>query len=133
MAFELTALLGVVGILFLLLVFQGALVPINHGFGWGLGSRDAQQELSVMQGRARRTVANHMEGLALFLPLIIVAQLADISTPMTVWGAGGSDSPFTSFDRRRLRRAGATVVENPTAGHLWPLERPEEAARFFAG
>ena len=88
MAFELTALLGVVGILFLLLVFQGALVPINQGFGWGLGSRDAQQEPSVMQGRAKRTVVNHMEGLALFLPLIIVAQLADISTPMTVWGAG---------------------------------------------
>ena len=53
--------------------------------------------------------------------------------PISVWGAGGEDSPFTAFDRRRMRRAGATVIEDDAAGHLWPLERPKEAAQFLLG
>ena len=88
MTFELLALVGVVGILFLILMYQGALVPLNQGFGWGLGSRDLQCDKTVSQGRAARTVANHLEATAMFAPLIIVAHLADVSTTVTVWGAG---------------------------------------------
>ena len=88
MTFELLSLVGVVGVLFLLLMFQGALVPLHHGFGWGLGSRDDARQLTVMQGRARRTIANHLEGMAMFAPLVIILHLADISTSVTVWGAG---------------------------------------------
>jgi len=88
MTFELLSLVGTVGILFLILMYQGALVPIHQGFGWGLGSRDAPREFTASQRRAARTVANHIEGMAMFVPLIIAAHLAGISTWVTVWGAG---------------------------------------------
>ena len=88
MTFELLMLASTVGILFILLMFQGALVPVNQGFGWGLGSRDEAQTITALQGRASRTIANHMESMALFAPLILVAHLAEISTTLTVWGAG---------------------------------------------
>ncbi len=88
MTFELVTLVWAVGVLLILLMFQGALVPIVHGLGWGLGSRDAPRDLSVMQGRAARTVANHMESLAMFAPIVIVANLSGVSSSLTVWGAG---------------------------------------------
>ena len=88
MTFELQMLIAAAGILFVLLAFQGALVPVNQGFGWGLGSRDVAQEKSALQGRATRTIANHMESMALFVPLVLAAHLAGVSTPLTIWGAG---------------------------------------------
>jgi uncharacterized MAPEG superfamily protein len=87
MSIEFQALLGVVGVLFLLLPVQGALVPLTHGLKWGLGPRDEARDPSVMQGRLRRIVANHLEGMAMFTPLIFIAHLAEISTPLTQWGA----------------------------------------------
>lgn len=88
MSFELQMVAGSVAILFALLVFQGTLVPLNQGFGWGLGSRDSKQEYTDMQGRASRTVANHIEGMLLFVPLILVVELASLSSQLTVYGAG---------------------------------------------
>ena len=88
MTFELQ-MLALAGILqIVLIVIQGALLPANQGFAYGLGARDEPKPESVLQGRARRTLANHMEGLAIAVPLILVAHLADISTTLTVWGAG---------------------------------------------
>ena len=87
MSFELQATVWTSLILFALLLFQGALVPVVQGFGWGLGSRDAPRDATVLQGRAARTVANQMEGMMLFVPLVLVAHLAGISTGLTVWGA----------------------------------------------
>lgn len=87
MSFELQILFGAVALLFFLLAFQGALVPFNQGISWGIGSRDEARSLSNLQGRAARTVANHMESLAMFAPLILIAHLAEISTTLTVWGA----------------------------------------------
>ena len=87
MTIELQALLAVTAILFVLLVIQGALVPVTHGFGWGLGPRDEPRSPSVMQGRASRIVANHLEGMALFVPLVVVAAAAGVSTPLTQTGA----------------------------------------------
>ncbi len=88
MTFELNMLLGTVGMLFALLCFQGYLVPKTHGFAWGLGPRDEARSASVMQGRIARTVNNHLQGLAMFAPLVLIAQQAGISTPLTVWGTG---------------------------------------------
>lgn len=87
MSFELQAIVWTSLTLFALLFFQGGLVPVVQGLGWGLGSRDAPRDRTVLQGRAARTVANHMEGMALFVPLVLVAHLAGISTALTVWGA----------------------------------------------
>jgi len=88
MSIELQSLLGVTGILLVLLMAQGALVPAVHGFKWGLGPRDEPREPSVLQGRMSRIVANHLEGMAMFVPLIVIAQLIGLSTPLTQWGAG---------------------------------------------
>ncbi len=88
MSFELQSVVYVVMLLFALLVFQGGLVPLTHGFKWGLGSRDEPQLPSAMQGRAARTIANQLEGMAIYVPLLLVAHLAGVSTQLTVLGAG---------------------------------------------
>lgn len=87
MSFELQSVVYVVMLLFAVLVFQGSLVPRIHGFKWGLGSRDEAQAQSAMQGRAARTVANQLEGMAMYVPLILVAHVMGISTSLTVLGA----------------------------------------------
>ena len=88
MTFELQ-MLALAGILQMVLItIQAVLLPGSQGFAYGLGSRDEPKPESVLQGRARRTLANHMEGLAIAVPLILVAHSADISTVLTVWGAG---------------------------------------------
>ena len=88
MDFELQMVVGSVLILFVLLVIQGSLVPLNQGFGWGLGSRDAPQDFTAIQERARRTVSNHIEGMLLFVPLAVIVSLSDLSSQLTVIGAG---------------------------------------------
>lgn len=87
MAFELQAVGATTLILFLLLMYQGALVPIYQGFAWGLGSRDAPKDKTALQNRAARTVANHIEGMMLFVPLVLIVELADLSSSLTILGA----------------------------------------------
>jgi uncharacterized MAPEG superfamily protein len=87
MLIELQALFGSVVILLVLLSIQGGLVPTIHGFKWGLGPRDVPRDPSVLQGRVNRIVANHMEGMAMFAPLVLIAHLISLSTPLTQWGA----------------------------------------------
>ena len=87
MAFELQAVGATTLILFLLLMYQGALVPIYQGFAWGLGSRDAPKDKTALLNRAARTVANHIEGMMLFVPLVLIVELADLSSSLTILGA----------------------------------------------
>ena len=87
MSFELQVVAGSVLILFGLLMYQGALVPLNQGFGWGLGSRDGEPDYTAMQGRTRRTVTNHMEGMLLFIPLVMIVEMAALSSQLTEIGA----------------------------------------------
>lgn len=87
MTIELTMLAAVAILTFALIGFQGALVPINQGFGWGLGARDEPRDISALQGRAARTIANQIEGIAVFAPLVLIAHLAGVSTILTIWGA----------------------------------------------
>lgn len=87
MSIELQMVVGSVAILFVLLLLQGTLVPLNQGFGWGLGSRDGEPEYTDIQGRARRTIANHIEGMLLFVPLVMVVEMASLSSQLTVIGA----------------------------------------------
>lgn len=87
MSFEMEMVVGSVLILFGLLMFQGTLVPLNQGLGWGLGSRDGDPDYTDMQGRTRRTVANHMEGMLLFIPLVLIVEMAALSSQLTQIGA----------------------------------------------
>lgn len=88
MAFELQMVVATSVILLVLLVIQGTLVPLNQGFAWGLGSRDAPKDKTALQNRFTRTVANHIEGMLLFVPLALVVVLAELSSGLTVLGAG---------------------------------------------
>lgn len=87
MSFELQAVVYTTLILFLLLFYQGALVPINQGFAWGLGSRDAPIDKTALQNRAARTIANHIEGMLIFVPLVMVIEMADVASGLTSLGA----------------------------------------------
>ncbi|MEM7505627.1 MAG: MAPEG family protein [Pseudomonadota bacterium] len=87
MTIELQALVWACVTLIVLLGVQGALVPINQGFAWGLGSRDEPRDMTAFQGRMRRIVANHIEGLVVFAGLVLAAHLAGISSSTTQIGA----------------------------------------------
>ncbi|MEM8987807.1 MAG: MAPEG family protein [Pseudomonadota bacterium] len=84
---ELEALFAATAILLIVLAVQGALTPVKQGLKWGLGPRDEPRDLSVLQGRAARVVANHMEAMALFTPLALIVHLGDLSSGLTAAGA----------------------------------------------
>lgn len=88
MTFELQIVVATTLILFLLLMFQGGLVPVNQGLKWGLGSRDEAREPTALQARTGRTIANHIEGMLLFVPLALVAEQMQLATTLTAIGAG---------------------------------------------
>ena len=87
MTTELICLFWASVLLFAIIAWQGALTPLTQGFAWGLGSRDEPREPSVLQGRLRRVLANHIEGTVVFASLVLVAHLAGISNGMTQTGA----------------------------------------------
>lgn len=68
MSILLWSIFGSVTILFMLINFQGGLVPKYQGLKWGLGGRDAPVDKADIQGRADRTVQNHIEGMLLYIP-----------------------------------------------------------------
>ena len=88
MTFELSALFLATLILAVPIAVQGAATTIAHGFAWGFSSRNEPREPSAVQARAGRVVANHLESMAFFAPMVLIAQFAGVSTTLTVWGAG---------------------------------------------
>jgi uncharacterized MAPEG superfamily protein len=51
------------------------------------GNRDDMAAPSAWEGRTRRALYNHIEGMAMFAPLALIAAVAGISNDMTVWAA----------------------------------------------
>lgn len=88
MSIEFQALFGAVAILMVLIFAQGAFIPVAFGLKWGLGPRDEPREMPVLLGRMKRILANHLEAMAMFAPLVLIAHFIGISTPATQWGAG---------------------------------------------
>ncbi|MEL6781834.1 MAG: MAPEG family protein [Pseudomonadota bacterium] len=87
MTFTLTMLALAAAITFFMAGFQGLLVPLNQGIAWGLGARDEGKDVSALQGRAARCVANQIENMAVFVPLVLIAHLAGLQTAMVEFGA----------------------------------------------
>ena len=87
MSVELTMLLYSVALLFILIAIQASAGIIEKGIPAMAGSRDQLGEPGVFQSRSKRVVDNHREGLLIFAPLVLIAALAGVSTPMTVFGA----------------------------------------------
>lgn len=88
MGIELQAVVWTTVILAALIGFQGGLVPVFQGFAWGLGNRDEVRTKTELQSRTARTVANHIEGMMVFVPLALIVVISDLSSTLTVWGAG---------------------------------------------
>lgn len=87
MTIELMMLVYSVGLLFVLVLIQATAGVLAQGLPEMAGSRDALPAPKPFQGRMKRVVDNHREGLALFAPLVLVAAFVHVSTPLTVLGA----------------------------------------------
>ncbi|NNC37284.1 MAG: hypothetical protein EX271_02930 [Acidimicrobiales bacterium] len=83
----LSAVVWSVAILFVIISAQATSGILNNGVKWGFGSRDSSKDETVFQARAKRTVANHMESMMMFVPLALVAHLAGVSTDLAIKGA----------------------------------------------
>ncbi len=84
---EIQVLLGLAAVTLVLIVLQGAQTPILHGFSYGLGARDEEKARSVFQGRMMRTIDNHMQGMLMFVPLVVAIVSLDASTELSRMGA----------------------------------------------
>jgi len=83
----LCAVVWSVAILFVLISVQAMAGITNNGLKWGFGARDTAKDDTVFQARAKRTVANHIESMMLFVPLALVANAAGISGALITKGA----------------------------------------------
>ncbi|MEL7199583.1 MAG: MAPEG family protein [Pseudomonadota bacterium] len=66
---------------------QGTLVPLIQGLGWGMGSRDQMPDKTVLQARLDRTVANQIEAMAIYIPLMGLVIALDKTNSLTSIGA----------------------------------------------
>ncbi len=88
MTVELWMLLGVVLVFFVVNAAQALLGVRIIGLAKGLGNRaDDPVQFPGAAGRAQRTVRNHVEGLVIFAPMVLVAAQAGISNALTVMAA----------------------------------------------
>lgn len=87
MTMELWMVLAAVGILVAGILFQAVVGTADNGPARQLGPRDAPGKPTALAGRGERAVRNQVESLAVFVPIVMVAQLADVHTAMTVLGA----------------------------------------------
>lgn len=87
MTVELTMLVYSVALLVVLIFIQASAGILAQGLAAMAGSRDKLGEPGVFQGRSKRVVDNHREGLIVFAPLVLAAAFSGISTEMTVLGA----------------------------------------------
>ncbi len=87
MSVELTMLAYSVGLLFILILIQAIAGIRKQGLMPLANARDDLPPKGVFQARAGRVVDNHREGLTLFAPLVLIAAVAGVSSPLTVMGA----------------------------------------------
>lgn len=84
MSIELWALLGCALVMFLSIGAQAIYLDIMAGAAYGLGNRDVPPSgYGEVGGRLDRNVRNQVEGLVLFIPLVVVSAAAGVSNPWT--------------------------------------------------
>lgn len=87
MPVELTMLAYSCVLLLVVILIQGNLTIILNGLPYAGGNRDEPAAQTPLQGRARRTVMNHVEGLAMFAPLALIVTQQGLSSGTTVLAA----------------------------------------------
>ncbi|PZD72201.1 hypothetical protein C1752_03787 [Acaryochloris thomasi RCC1774] len=86
MTIELWSLLSVTAILWIAILVQQLQLDITGGAKYALSNREqgySFKEATALTGRLARNVRNHVEGLALFAPLVLTAAIANISNTWT--------------------------------------------------
>lgn len=72
MSVEIFSIAVLCTILMLTTFAQGSLVPIIHGFKWGMGSRDEPVATTALQGRFARCVQNQIEAMVIYIPIVAI-------------------------------------------------------------
>lgn len=84
MSVELWALLGTFAIALMSILAQGFYLDLRAGLRYVLSSREtAPPNHGPLGGRLDRNVRNQVEGMMLFVPLVLVSELAGISNGWT--------------------------------------------------
>ena len=85
MTIELSMLLGSVGVLFAIIFIQSLANIGKFDVIELVGNREnVPFPQPGFGGRVQRALANHLESLAMFTPLILIAHVSGVSTPLTV-------------------------------------------------
>jgi len=84
---ELTMLVYSVILTFLIISVPALGGILQNGLATQAGARDGLPEPSVFAKRARRLQDNLIENMVLFIPLVLAAQAAGVSTAQTALGA----------------------------------------------
>ena len=87
MTVELSYLVASIAIFFVMIMTQGLLSDINHGVKYALGARDDSVDKTLIEQRAQRANQNMIEGLIMFIPLVLVAVITERTNGMTALGA----------------------------------------------
>jgi uncharacterized MAPEG superfamily protein len=87
MGVELHMLVYSTALLIVLVLIQATAGVLAQGLKPMAGPRDDLPEPKPFQARTKRVVDNHREGLTMFAPLVLVAALAHVTSPLTVLGA----------------------------------------------
>lgn len=87
MTIELRMLAYSVALLFALIMVQANAGVMAQGPKAMAGNRDDLPPPKPFQGRTMRALQNHMEAMALFAPLVLIAAVQNVSSDMTVLGA----------------------------------------------
>lgn len=87
MTIELTMLVYSIVLTFIIIMVPACMAIMANGIGVMAGPRDELPEPSLMTARATRLRINMLENMALFAPLVLVANAADVATAGTAIGA----------------------------------------------
>lgn len=87
MTIELWALVTAGCMTFLTIFIQLNYSSMAHGMAHSMSTRDTAVEETLLGGRLRRTAVNNLEAVAMFAPLVIVAQLIDVSNSWTQYAS----------------------------------------------
>lgn len=71
-------------LLMALIMLQGASGTLMNGIGWGLSNRQTAAKDSPFYDRLSRTITNHIHAMLMFVPLVFILHMADLSTTMTM-------------------------------------------------
>lgn len=87
MSVELTMLLYATALLIVLVLIQALVGVRAQGLVPMANNRDNLPAATPFQARMKRVVDNHREGLLMFAPLVLIANMTGVSSDQTVLGA----------------------------------------------